>query len=73
MSAIDSGGGNTPFTLAGASTITTANNLVTLSGAAPVTSRTLLVNGVEWLVTWTSSPNGNYYACSSPRRSAASS
>lgn len=54
VSAIDSAGGNTPFTLAGAGTITTANNLVTLSGAAPVTLRALLVNGVEWPVTWTS-------------------
>ena len=54
LSVINAAGGNAQLAVNGPSTITTTNNLVTLSGMAPVTVRTLQINGVEWPVTWTS-------------------
>jgi hypothetical protein len=41
----------------GGADFSTANNLVTLTGSAPVDVRTILVNGVELPVTWTTMTN----------------
>jgi len=54
MATIQSQGGQAPFALAGSTPITTANNLVVLSGTAPVTLRSLRINGVDWPLTWSS-------------------
>ena len=51
---IDAAGGNAAFALDGPTTLTTDDNLVTLSGTAPVRITTILINGVEYPVTWTS-------------------
>jgi hypothetical protein len=42
------------FKITGTNYLTTGNNLVVISGEAPVEARTILINGVEWPVTWTS-------------------
>lgn len=53
-SVINSAGGNAAFAVNGPALITTAANLVTLSGTAPVRVQGLRLNGVEWPVSWTS-------------------
>ena len=47
----------TNFLLTSGSAIDTTNNYVTLIGQAPVEAKTILVNGVEYSVTWTSAKN----------------
>ena len=42
------------FQITSGNPMTVANNLVTLTGNAPVQVKTILVNGVEYAVTWTS-------------------
>ncbi len=44
----------TTFAITGTTNITTANNLITLTGNAPVEIKTIKVNGIEYPVTWTS-------------------
>jgi len=56
ISAINTAGGNAPFNVTTNST-TTTNNLITLSGTAPVQVKTIKVNGVDYPVTWTSISN----------------
>ncbi len=51
---INTAGGNTPFNIAGPTTITTNGSLLTLSGTAPVAVQSILVNGREYPITWTS-------------------
>ncbi len=51
---IANAGGNSPFALSGANSITTTNNLITLSGTAPVQVKTITINGAELPITWTS-------------------
>ncbi len=53
-SVIAGAGGNTPFSVSATNLTVTGSNVVTLSGSAPVSVRTLTVNGVAWPVTWTS-------------------
>ncbi len=52
--AINTAGGNTPFNVTGPTTITTNGSLLTLSGTAPVAVQSILVNGQEYPITWTS-------------------
>src|SRR5204863_469775 len=52
-SAINSAGGNAGFAVSGTNVITTSNNLVTLTGTAPVQIKTIKINGVEYPITWT--------------------
>ncbi len=55
LSVINSAGGNTPFSVNGSNFVTvTNNNLVTLSGNAPVQITSILINGVSYPVTWSS-------------------
>lgn len=54
ISAINGAGGNTPFSVSEASPITVNDNLVTLSGTAPVSVSTILINGNAYPVTWSS-------------------
>jgi len=54
INTINSAGGNAPFVVSGPTLITTSNNLVTLSGTAPVQVKTIWINGVEYALTWTS-------------------
>jgi len=54
LSEISNAGGNSAFSVNGASSFTTTSNLVTLSGTAPVQVQSILVNGVPYPVTWTS-------------------
>ncbi len=54
---INAAGGNAPFTLKTSNLITSANNLITITGTAPVQVQGLLVNGVPWSVTWLSFSN----------------
>jgi hypothetical protein len=42
------------FTVAGATNYATNRNLVTISGTAPVRVQTIMINGVAYAVTWTS-------------------
>ena len=56
-SVIASAGGNTPFSVSATNITLTGSNLVTLSGNAPVSVKTITVNGVAWPVTWTSLSN----------------
>lgn len=53
-SVIASAGGNTPFSVSATNLTVTGSNLVTLSGSAPVSVKTITANGVAWPVTWTS-------------------
>lgn len=53
QSTINGAGGNSPFRLNGTNVITTNNNLITLSGTAPVQIKTIKVNGIDYPVTWT--------------------
>ena len=46
---------NVPFT--GGSPSIVSNNLLTLSGVAPIEVKTLLVNGAPWPLTWTTATN----------------
>ncbi|HWN95343.1 MAG TPA: lamin tail domain-containing protein, partial [Methylomirabilota bacterium] len=50
---INAAGGNAAFAVNGASPIVTGSNLVTLTGTAPVTMKTITINGVEYPITWT--------------------
>ena len=45
---------NAPFNLSGTNSFSTNNNLVTLTGTAPVQVKTILVNGVAYPITWNS-------------------
>jgi hypothetical protein len=54
LSEINSAGGNSSFSLSGTNFIVTSNNLVTLSGTAPVGVQSIRINGVEYPITWTS-------------------
>jgi len=51
LSVINGAGGNTAFNVTATSL---SNNLVTLSGTAPVTITTILINGINYPVTWSS-------------------
>ena len=52
---ISGAGGNTPFSVGGANPLTiTNNNLITLTGTAPVQMVSILINGVSYPVTWSS-------------------
>ncbi|MBN2505882.1 MAG: lamin tail domain-containing protein [Verrucomicrobia bacterium] len=53
-SQISAAGGNTAFAVSGPGELTVTNNLVALTGTAPVTVQSLRVNGVEYPVTWSS-------------------
>ncbi|MBI5384085.1 MAG: lamin tail domain-containing protein [Verrucomicrobia bacterium] len=48
---------NAGFGLTGPSSFTANSNLVSLSGTAPITVKTITVNDTAWLVTWTSVSN----------------
>jgi hypothetical protein len=54
VSTINNAGGNTPFNVSGTNFFNVANNLVTLSGTAPVQITTILINGIGYPVTWNS-------------------
>ncbi len=54
QNAINTAGGNAAFAVTGTNYITTSNNLVTLSGTAPVQVQTIRVNGRDYAVTWNS-------------------
>ncbi len=54
---INSAGGNAPFALTSAASLTTSNNLVTLSGTAPIAVQSLMINGIAYAVTWTTVSN----------------
>jgi len=54
ITTINNAGGNSPFAISGTNFITTSNNLVILTGTAPVQVKTIQVNGIEYPVTWTS-------------------
>src|ERR1051326_9391084 len=56
QSEINAAGGNAAFTV-NQTNITTANNLVALTGTAPVQIQSFLINGVAYAVTWTSVSN----------------
>jgi len=47
-------GGATAFNVTSSNNLTTASNLVTLAGTAPVDAYTLRINGVEYPTTWSS-------------------
>ncbi|MBN2508309.1 MAG: lamin tail domain-containing protein [Verrucomicrobia bacterium] len=51
---IAAAGGHTAFSVGATNLAVTGSNLVTLSGTAPVSVKTILVNGAAWPVTWTS-------------------
>jgi hypothetical protein len=53
-SVISGAGGNAAFAITSPTNITISSNLVTLAGTAPVTVRTIKVNGQEYPITWTS-------------------
>jgi hypothetical protein len=53
LSEISGAGGNSPFAIT-TTNLTTGNNLVTLSGTAPVQVQSIQINGVEYPLTWTS-------------------
>jgi hypothetical protein len=53
-SQIGSAGGNAAFVVSGPTTVTTNSSLVTFTGTAPVTMKTIRVNGKEYPITWTS-------------------
>src|SRR6185503_16114274 len=42
------------FKIIGTNNITTSNNLITITGEAPVEARTIKINGIEYPITWTS-------------------
>ena len=45
-------GGNSPFAVNGSNFLVLGSNLVTLTGTAPVTARTITVNDREYPITW---------------------
>jgi hypothetical protein len=53
-SEISNAGGNTAFAINGPTAVTTSNNLLTLSGTAPIQVKTIKIGGIEYPVTWTS-------------------
>jgi hypothetical protein len=57
LAEINAAGGNSAFTLKTTNFITTANNLVTLTGTAPVAVQSLVVNGIAYPVIWASVSN----------------
>ena len=46
-----------PFSITSTNDVTLTNNLVTLTGTAPIKVKSVAVNGVEWAVTWTGVTN----------------
>ncbi len=52
-SAIAAAGGNTAFAVAGAAILTNGSNLISLSGTAPISATSILVNGNAYPITWT--------------------
>ncbi len=46
-----------PFAVDGSSSYSTTNNLVILTGTAPVSAKTITLNGLAYPVTWTSATN----------------
>ncbi len=55
LSTINHAGGNTPFSINGTNSFAvTNNNLVTLTGTAPVQITSILINGINYPVTWNS-------------------
>src|SRR6185436_20000965 len=54
ITTINNAGGNAAFAVTSTNFVTTSNNLVTLTGTAPVQIKTIKINGVEYPVTWTS-------------------
>jgi hypothetical protein len=54
ISQINGAGGNAAFAISGTNVITTTNNLLTLTGSAPVQIKTIKINGVEYPLTWNS-------------------
>ncbi len=53
LSVISGAGGNTPFSVSNPASVTN-NNLITVSGTAPVKITSILINGVSYPVTWSS-------------------
>lgn len=53
QSQIAAAGGNAAFAVSGANEFTTASQLLTFTGTAPVTMKTIRVNGKEYPITWT--------------------
>jgi hypothetical protein len=56
QSEINAAGGDATFTVGGAN-IFTSNNLVTLTGTAPIQVQSFLINGIACAVTWTTVSN----------------
>jgi Lamin Tail Domain/Putative Ig domain len=54
LNTINAAGGNSAFSVAGPEEFTTSQNLVSLSGTAPVRVHTVTVNGREYPLTWNS-------------------
>ncbi len=54
QSQIATAGGNSPFVVTGTNDITTSTQLMTFTGTAPVTMKTIMINGKEYPITWTS-------------------
>jgi hypothetical protein len=48
ISEINSAGGGSAFAVSGTNVITTSNNLITLTGTAPVQIKTIKINGIEY-------------------------
>jgi hypothetical protein len=53
LATVQNEGGNAAFAVTSGATVTTATNLVPLTGIAPVELATLEVNGVAWPLRWT--------------------
>jgi hypothetical protein len=53
-SVISGAGGLGSFTVSNPSSFSTGSNVVMLSGSAPVTVRTIKINGIEYPITWNS-------------------
>ena len=54
QSQIAAAGGNNPLAVTGTNAFTTSSQVVTFTGTAPVTMKTIRVNGREYPITWTS-------------------
>ena len=54
LSTITTAGGLNPFTVTATNVSVTGSNLVVLSGSAPVTAKTIVINGQEYPITWSS-------------------
>ncbi len=53
-STIATAGGLNPFSITSTNVTVSGNNFATFTGTAPVTMKTITVNGVEYPITWTS-------------------